>query len=165
MYPPLLATKFYLPTRHEKLVSRPSLFSRLDRWQAYRLTLVSAPAGFGKTTLVATWAKTVEARGDATICWLSLEREDDDLTRFFRYLAGAVQPLDLPNPSLPILLQSAQKRSANQLATTFLQDILPAASPFIVVLDDFHFIRSAEIEAALAYHCRPNAANDASCDH
>jgi LuxR family maltose regulon positive regulatory protein len=87
---PLLATKLHVPRPRAHLISRAHLIERLQRGVERALTLVSAPAGFGKTTLLSQWL----AEGDMPVAWLSLEPEDNDPTRFLSYLIAALQTLD-----------------------------------------------------------------------
>ena len=86
---PLLSTKLHIPPQRPRLVARPRLIERLDEGLRLgcRLILLSAPAGFGKTTLLSDWA----ARCECGICWLSLEPADNDVARFLTYLVAAVQ--------------------------------------------------------------------------
>src|SRR5438067_12775282 len=87
---PLLATKFHVPHPRTHLVPRAHLVERLQQGVERPLTLVSAPAGFGKTTLLAQWL----AHSGMPVAWLSLEAEDNDPTRFLSYLIAALQTLD-----------------------------------------------------------------------
>src|SRR5215467_13893909 len=89
---PLLATKLYLPPLRRKVVSRSRLFERLDAGLYGKLTLISAPAGFGKTTLLSAWL----ARCERQAAWLSLDAGDNDPARFLTYLVAAVQTISSP---------------------------------------------------------------------
>jgi len=88
MASPLVATKLFVPTRRTGLVARPRLRERLDRGAKARLTLVSAPAGFGKTTLIAEWLANASKRASA---WLSLDRTDNDPGTFWSDVIAALQ--------------------------------------------------------------------------
>ena len=92
MSTPILATKLYIPPPRPELVLRPRLIERLNEGLHRKLTLISAPAGFGKTTLVSEW---VAERADRPVAWLSLDEGDNDPTRFLTYLVAALQTLDL----------------------------------------------------------------------
>ena len=96
METPLLQTKLYIPL-HPNLVSRPRLIERLNASIRRKLTLISAPAGFGKTTLVSEWVHCDWAQGQASpsiaVAWLSLDESDNDLTRFLAYLSLLCRPL------------------------------------------------------------------------
>ena len=91
---PVLATKLYLPPPRPNAVSRPRLIARLNEGlQAGRkLALISAPAGFGKTTLVSEWIATLTGSG-VRVAWLSLDEGDSDLARFLLYFVSAVQTI------------------------------------------------------------------------
>lgn len=92
----LLSTKLYIPQPHRELVHRSRLMERLDAGLRGKLTLVSAPAGYGKTTLVSDWIQ--RRKGGVTppprVAWLSLDASDNDLARFFSYLIAALQQID-----------------------------------------------------------------------
>ena len=147
MFDSLLPTKLYLPPIRADWVQRPRLLGKLDRNSQTKLILVSAPAGYGKTTLVTAWLRQLEG---AEICWLSLDENDSDPQHFFRYLAAAVRPLPDVQSQLPPLLQSNQPIPAKTLIKAFTHDVIPVAKPFVLVLDDYHVLDSAEIENALA---------------
>src|SRR5919202_1819642 len=89
MSTPILATKLYIPAPPPTIVARPRLVERLNAGLHRKLTLISAPAGFGKTTLVSAWA----ASCGRQVAWLSLDEADNDLTRFLTYLVAAVQSI------------------------------------------------------------------------
>src|SRR6266702_1335394 len=105
MSTPILATKLYLPRLRPNVVSRPHLIERLSVGLHCKLTLISAPAGFGKTTLVSEWIK----GSRRAAAWLSLDEGDNDPIRFLTYLVGALQTIT-PSVSEGILraLQSSQ---------------------------------------------------------
>ena len=102
MTTPLLATKTYIPPPRPELVLRPRLIERLSEGLRRKLILISAPAGFGKTTLLAEWLSTLtpapspSGRGEIGVraAWLSLDQDDDDPTRFWRYVIAALQTVD-----------------------------------------------------------------------
>src|ERR671926_337852 len=89
MATPILATKLYIPPPRPNLVLRPRLIERLDAGLHRKLTLISAPAGFGKTTLLSEWV----ANCERPVVWLSLDQGDADPTRFLLYLAAALQTI------------------------------------------------------------------------
>src|SRR6185436_1355357 len=102
---PLLATKLYLPPPRSNAVLRPRLIERLNQGLHRKLTLISAPAGFGKTTLLSAWVTGC----DRPTAWLSLDARDNDLTRFLTYLVAALQTI-APTIGAGVLcvLQSSQ---------------------------------------------------------
>ena len=88
---PILTTKLYIPLPRHKTVLRPRLFEQLNEGLHHKLILISAPAGFGKTTLVSEWL----SRFQLPTAWLSLDEGDNDLTRFLTYLVVALQTIDI----------------------------------------------------------------------
>jgi LuxR family transcriptional regulator, maltose regulon positive regulatory protein len=145
---PILATKLYLPRLRPNVVSRPRLIARLNEGLHRKLTLISAPAGFGKTTLVSAW---VEGSERAT-AWLSLDRGENDLTGFLTYLVAAVQTI-APKFGEEVLhaLQSPQPPPAEAMLTALLNDLTARRDPFVLVLDDYHVIDAKAVDQALTY--------------
>jgi len=157
---PLLATKLYVPPVRRGLVSRPRLIERLnaglgrDRGFARRLTLISAPAGFGKTTLVAEWLQHIKKADNAgwAVTWLSLDEGDGDPARFFAYLIAALQRVDPAiGRTAEAMLQSPQPSPPESLLTALINDVAAAPRPFILVLDDYHLITVLSIHQQLAF--------------
>jgi LuxR family maltose regulon positive regulatory protein len=111
--------------------------------------LLSAPAGYGKTTLITEWIDQVQ--GETAVCWLSLDEDDSDPYQFFKYLAVAIRPLPGRQSSLPQLLQSPQPFPAKKLMTAFVNDVVPVSTPAYLILDDYHAIESVEIDKAMAF--------------
>ena len=151
---PLLETKFYVPRARPGLVPRPRLSERLDRGIAAKLMLVSAPAGFGKTTLLAEWlakgpaAPTVER----SAAWLSLDRADNDPASFWTYVITALQTVAPGAGANELeLLRSPQPPPIHLVLTTLLNDLGAAGSDIVLVLDDYHLIDSREIQDAMAF--------------
>src|SRR5688572_115306 len=94
---PVLATKLFAPARRSQLVARPRLAERLDTTleAGHRLTLVSAPAGFGKTTLLSDWlTHLAKSQANIRLAWLSLDDGDNDLARLLTHLVAALQSVD-----------------------------------------------------------------------
>ncbi len=144
-----LATKLRLPRPRSTSVNRPALITRLQRGREGKLTLLSAPAGAGKTTLLAQWLK----RSDLPCAWLSLEAEENEPMRFFSYLIAALQTLspELGAATQP-LLQSSPFFSAEHIVTLLSNEISASnLAPFVLILDDYHFIQSETVHAAMAF--------------
>ena len=143
---PLLATKLHPPRRRRTLIARPRLSHLAQRSRQRALTLVSAPAGFGKTTLVAEWL----AEGEGT-AWLSLDQRDDDPVSFWTYVIAS---LDAAAPELSsnaaTLLQSPGAPLGTVVAT-LINDLETAAQDLVLVLDDYHLIESTEIHESVAF--------------
>ena len=144
----LLTTKLYIPPVRPELVSRPRLTERLNAGLHRKLTLVSAPAGFGKTTLVSDWLSRVERAST----WLSLDKGDNDLTRFLAYLIGALQAIEgNVGQGLLAALQSPGAVNVESVLTTLLNEIAGLPDRLILVLDDYHVIESQPIDNALTF--------------
>ena len=148
MSTPLLATKLYIPPLRPNVVLRPRLVERLHAGLHRKLTLITAPAGFGKTTLVSEWV-TGCARPTA---WLSLDAGENDPTRFLLYLVAALQTV-APTIGEGILrvLQSPQPPPIDAILTALLNDIAALPDPFILVLDDYHAIDAQPVDQALTF--------------
>jgi LuxR family transcriptional regulator, maltose regulon positive regulatory protein len=145
---PILATKLYIPPPRPKLVLRPRLFERLNEGLHRKLTLISAPAGFGKTTLVSEWVAACERPA----AWLSLDDADRDLTRFLSYLVAALQML-VPTIGAGVVeaLQSPQPPSTEAIMTGLLNDIIATPDHFLLILDDYHMIEAKPVDDALIF--------------
>jgi LuxR family maltose regulon positive regulatory protein len=160
---PLLTTKLYTPQPRPDLQSRPRLVGRLDEGlrPGQRLTLISAPAGYGKTTLLSEWA---QALGGAfpprAIAWLSLDEGDNDPVRFWTYLVAALQRVDADlGHGIPDALRSPQRPPIEPLLTPLINHITAHADPLVLILDDYHLISTPRIHEGVAFlleHQPPN---------
>ncbi|HZW03722.1 MAG TPA: LuxR C-terminal-related transcriptional regulator, partial [Anaerolineaceae bacterium] len=138
----LLATKIHAPPTPPKRVARARLVRRLNEGLAAgrQITLVSAPAGFGKTTCASEWIRTL----DRPIAWLSLDEADDDPGRFFAYLLAALQTVDPAIGSeIEPILRAGQLPPADVLCAALINDILRVDCPFLLVLDDVQVLQNA----------------------
>jgi LuxR family transcriptional regulator, maltose regulon positive regulatory protein len=147
---PLLETKLHVPRRRRGLVARPRLIERLSLQAEPALTLVSAPAGFGKTTLLAEWLAAVSADG-RRVAWLSLDKSDNDPALFWTYLIGALRTAadGVGGPALT-LLQSPQPPMEAVLAT-LLNELSALPDDVVLVLDDYHVIDAREVQDGMAF--------------
>jgi LuxR family maltose regulon positive regulatory protein len=147
---PLLTTKLSIPPPrpHERVVSRPRLHRRLEEGLSCPLTLISAPAGFGKTTLVSEWLSETGRRS----AWLSLEDDDNDPTRFLTYLVAALAALKpgIGDAALAVL-QSPQPPPPKTILTALINDLSTISAPCALALDDYHAITAQPIHDALAF--------------
>ncbi len=137
----ILATKLTPPVLPPKRVPRPHLIQRLDEGLEYgrRITLVSAPAGFGKTICVSEWVSTLEGW---PVSWLSLDPADDDPGRFFTYLIASLQKVDQHlGQEIAGVLRAGQLPPAEIISTTLINAILDLGHRFLLILDDFQVIQ------------------------
>jgi LuxR family maltose regulon positive regulatory protein len=136
----LLQTKLKSPTVPPRYVKRPFLTKRLqDGLESGRsLTLISAPAGFGKTTCISEWLQIVRL----PVAWLSLDAADNEPGRFFSYLLAALQTVDANlGQEIEGILRAGQLPPAEIISTTLINDSMGVASPFLLILDDFQVIQ------------------------
>jgi LuxR family maltose regulon positive regulatory protein len=145
---PILATKLYVPPPRPKVVLRPRLIERLNEGLDRRLTLICAPAGFGKTTLLSEWV----AGCGRPIAWLSLDEGDGDPSRFLAYLVAALQTIaaDIGEGVLGAL-QSPRPPPTESILTTLLNEITTVPDDFVLVLDDYHVVDARPVDDALAF--------------
>jgi LuxR family transcriptional regulator, maltose regulon positive regulatory protein len=145
---PILVTKLFAPPRGAHGVSRTPLIARLNSGLSGKLTLVSAPAGFGKSSLLAEWA----AGCHRPCVWVSLDQGERDVHQFLAYLVAAVQTVD---PSLgadaSALLQTTPPASAQAVLTALLNEVAEDLEAVLIVLDDYHLIAGAAVDEALAF--------------
>src|SRR5579884_1490447 len=145
----LLTTKFFVPTPSHTLVTRARLFARLDEGLSRPLILVSAPAGFGKSTLIAAWVRSKPAQ-HPPLSWVSLDEGDNDPVQFWSYVFTA---LDRCQPGIYQPLLSAlrsQSFSLPSLLTALLNTWVEHSEPLILVLDDYHVITEPTLHTTLA---------------
>jgi len=147
---PILATKLYIPPPRPKVVLRPRLSERLNEalHRTPGVTLISAPAGFGKTTLVSEWV----VGGKRPAAWLSLDEGDNDPTRFLAYLVAALQTI-AANIGAGVLgvLQAPQPPPIESILTVLLNEITTLPDHFVLVLDDYHVIEAKPVNLALTF--------------
>jgi LuxR family maltose regulon positive regulatory protein len=152
----LLTTKLYIPQAAPEFVPRPHLTARLNKGLARKLTLVSAPAGFGKSTLVADWL----AESGRSAAWFSLDEGDNDPARFWTYLIAAIQAVhpDVGREAREIV-GAPQLRSAEPAVVSLLNDISALTHDLVLVVDDYHAIEAEPVHEGLRYlldHQPPN---------
>lgn len=145
---PILATKLYIPPPRPKVVRRPRLVERLNEGLRCKLTLISAPAGFGKTTLLSEWI----AGSERPVAWLSLDEGDNDPTRFLSYLVATLQPVTAHiGEGVLAMLQSPQPPPTEAILTALLNEIITLPDNFVLVLDDYHQISAKPVDLALTF--------------
>jgi len=152
---PFLTTKLHAPPARPGLVPRPHLTERLNRGLAgpgdsfvRRVTLICAPAGFGKTTLVTQWLSSAPR----PFTWLSLDEGDNDPARFFTYLVAALQAVDATiGQGAQATLQARRQPPTEALLTDLINDIAATPAPLALVLDDYHVIQTLSIHQQLSF--------------
>ena len=144
----LLSTKLFIPRPRKNLVSRLRLVERLNAGLEKKLTLIAAPAGFGKTTLLSEWIP----QSPRCVTWLSLDEADNDSTRFWIYFISSLQGLhpDFGKGALA-LLQSTLVPPISSILTTLINEITAFPDWFALVLDDYHVIDAQQIHEALIF--------------
>jgi LuxR family transcriptional regulator, maltose regulon positive regulatory protein len=145
---PILATKLYVPPPRPRAVLRLRLTGHLNGGLNGKLTLVSAPAGFGKTTLLGEWV----AGCERPAAWLSMDEGDNDPTRFLAYFVAALQTIapDIGEGVLGVL-GSPQPPPIESILTALLNEIDTVPDDFVLVLDDYHVIDGSAVEEALSF--------------
>lgn len=149
MSTPVLATKLFIPAPRPEAVARPHLLARLQQAldSTCPVTVLSAPAGFGKTTLLADWIAGIQHGETAVhVAWLSLDAGDNDPARF---LASLVAALRRANASITSLLQPSD--ASETALTTLINDVAQATGKIVLVLDDFHYIDALPVRRALSF--------------
>jgi LuxR family maltose regulon positive regulatory protein len=144
----LLITKLTIPPGRPDRVVRPRLLEALSAGSAGKLSLVSAPAGSGKSTLLSEWANAHES----LVAWVSLDEEDNDLTRFLTYCVSALRMVhpDTGDSAL-MMLQARTPPQVDILMTSFVNDLFNIPGNLSLVLDDYHFIESQPIHDAVKF--------------
>lgn len=151
---PLLTTKLYIPPIRSELVPRPRLVALLDAGIHRKLSLISAPAGFGKTTLVNAWLRGT----NRTLTWFSLDEGDNDLVRFLNYLVAAFRQIDDEiGQTAQRFLETPQLPQVERLLTELINDVMNRTIPFVLVLDDYHVITDHGIHKVVNFllECQP----------
>jgi LuxR family maltose regulon positive regulatory protein len=147
---PLLETKLYVPRPRRGLVTRPRLGERLSRGAESTLTLVSAPAGFGKTTLLAEWLAAAQA-DDLPAAWLSLDPGDNQPGSFWPYLIAALQTVAPGVGASALSLLGSPEQPIAVVLATLLNELSALPNDTVLVLDDYHVIDAREIQDGMAF--------------
>jgi LuxR family maltose regulon positive regulatory protein len=151
---PLIETKLFLPSPRPGVVPRPRLRERLDRGLGAKLMLVSAPAGFGKSTLLVEWLAAAEARAGSTVrgAWLSLDAADNDPARFWRYVVEAIRTA-VPGvgEDALTLLDESRPPPVEAALTTLVNELAAAEVDCVLLLDDYHVVDAPAIHEGMAF--------------
>jgi len=143
---PILSTKLYIPPTQPNAVQRARLLNNLQTGVHRKLTLVSAPAGFGKTTLISAWVESLQH----SVAWLSLDSDDSDATRFIMYLIAALRQISEDfGDELTQALESPQPPPIESIITLFINSLMAMPTDFLLVLDDYHIIDSKSVDQLL----------------
>ncbi len=144
----VLETKLYIPQPRPKLVPRPNLIARLNDGIQRKLTLISAPAGFGKTTLLIDWIN----QTGIPVSWISLDAEDGNSLRFMTYLLAAVQKVEPTVGKLALeTLHSSQPLPIESVLTNLINEIASIPNRFVIVLEDYHLIDEKQIHDIIEF--------------
>lgn len=144
----LLTTRLTPPPLRGELVARPNLVARLEQARHYTLTLLSTPAGFGKTFLLGEWFSTTSL----PVAWLSLDKADDEFTSFWRYCIAALQTrYPQVGHAAQGLLQAPQRLSDSSILVSLLNDLSELTSELVLVLDDYHLLTSDAIHSSVSF--------------
>ena len=150
MSTPILATKLYIPRPRPNVVHRPRLIERLNEGHpaGRKLTLISAPAGYGKTTLLSEWIP----QSERCVTWVSLDDGDNDPVRFWAYFIAALQMLDAEiGRNALALMRTPVLPPIEAILTVLLNEIAAFPDDFALVLDDYHVIDAKPIDTALTF--------------
>jgi LuxR family transcriptional regulator, maltose regulon positive regulatory protein len=144
----ILTTKLYIPKPRSNLVSRPRLLDKLDEGLGKKLTLVSATAGFGKTTLLSEWA----SRTSRSMAWLSLDEGDSEPVRFLAHLIAALQRVQPSfGETIQASLQASRSPPLEPVLSSLINDIARREDALTLILDDYHLIGSEAIHQVLTF--------------
>jgi LuxR family maltose regulon positive regulatory protein len=147
----LLETKLYVPRPRRGLVARPRLIERLNRGAESKLTLISAPAGFGKSTLVAEWLA-ADSTGGPSAAWLSLDQADSQAGSFWNYLIAALQTVAPGVGSSALaLVREPQPPRIEAVLASILNDLGALQSDLVLVLDDYHLVDAHDVDEGMAF--------------
>jgi len=144
----LLSTKLFIPSTRPEFVPRPRLIEQVNAGLHRKLTLISAPAGFGKTTLVSDWVTNCKR----PVAWLSLDKGDSETRRFLGYLVAALQTVSTDfGAGVLEMLQSSQPSPTESTLTALLNEITTVSENFVLVLDDYHVIDAKPVDHAITF--------------
>jgi len=148
---PLLETKLHVPRVRHSLVARPRLIKRMSLGAQSKLTLISAPAGFGKTTILTEWLAATAA-AERSAAWLSLDQGDNQAAAFWTYLIAALQTVTPAfGASALSLLQEPQPPPIEIVLATVLNELAAVPNDIVLVLDDYHAIDAPDIQGGMAF--------------
>ncbi len=151
---PLIRLKLFIPHPREKLVTRPQLLSKLDHCKTSALTLISAPAGYGKTTILSDWINSNFGDNETekwSVCWLSLDESDNDSTRFLNYLIACLDPIHKRVRSASTPQKSSESLGSLKSLPQIVNELQEFHQSIILVLDDYQFINNPAIHDGVLF--------------
>ncbi len=144
----LLTTKLYIPTPRQNFIQRRRILDLLDKALNHKLTLIAAPPGYGKTTLLSIWI----SESVLPAAWLALDSDDNDPSLFLQYLIAALQTIDPQIGYLSLAqLKSPQLAAQNDILPALINDLTQIQGDFVLILDDYQWIDQQEIHTSLDY--------------
>jgi LuxR family maltose regulon positive regulatory protein len=146
----LLPTKFYLPPKPAAFVERPQLLEKLDGVLSHRMTLVSAPAGAGKSVLISDWVQSARKKG-VTFGWLSLDDADNDPGRFLEYLVASLEEGGMLLDAATFPTKSGEKVQIEEILAGLIRGIMSFKLEIVLILDDYYLISNQEVHTSLEY--------------
>jgi LuxR family maltose regulon positive regulatory protein len=145
---PLLSTKICIPTSRKEIISRLKLIDQLNTGRECKLILVSAPAGYGKTTLLIEWISQLAI----SVGWVSLDAQDNDLRRFFSYLIASLKSIGIHiNGNIFPDLKDQDLEKLSEYISVLINQVSSSSRPIYLVLDDFHLINNHDIHQTITY--------------
>ena len=148
MFSPILNTKLFIPPHREENIPRTRLYELLEGNLGQKVILISAPAGFGKTTLVSEWLH----QQNAAVAWISLDENDSDPQRFFTYLISALQRTQIVDDEIAFkLLESLKTTPLEIILTGLINNVAEMGRDCILILDDYHLIDSPAVHEGLIF--------------
>lgn len=152
---PLIKTKLFIPHLRAGLVPRPQLLEKLEQGSNRLLTLISAPAGYGKTTLLTEWIDFLQKAGTSppwAVCWFSLDPGDNDPIRFLAYLTAALEKVHLGiSAETQELIRSSESFQPTTTLAMLVNDLQGLDQPVLLVLDDYQFISNPDIHVGITF--------------
>ena len=147
---PLVATKLFVPRLRAGVVERQRLSARLDSGASAKLTLISAPAGFGKTTLVSAWLATRSA-GDRAVAWLSLDQTDNNAMSFWAHAVAALQKAAAATGVEALSILEPGQHPIDDVLTSIVNGLSGLPNAIDLVLDDYHVIDATEVQTGIEF--------------
>ncbi|MFC1863524.1 hypothetical protein ACFL1Z_06180 [Thermodesulfobacteriota bacterium] len=148
MFSPILNTKLFIPPHRPENIARTRLYKHLEGYAGQKAIIISAPAGFGKTTLISDWLH----QQNTTAAWLSLDENDNDQQRFFTYLITALQRTIIIHGEIATkLLESLETIPLEVVLTSLVNHIDEMGQDCLLILDDYHLIDSPDVHEGLIF--------------